>query len=232
MKDLNKCLAEVFGTFMLVFFGVGAAVIAGSAAGELGISLAFGIAIIAAAYSIGHISGAHLNPAVSLGAFISGRMTAIEMAKYIVSQLIGALLGIIAVFGILTFGYSDYSVAEYGIGQNSFGETQMVMAFIFELVATFTFVTVVLGATSKKNPNVAYAGLAIGFTLAVIHIVGIPLTGVSVNPARSIAPALLAGGTALTQLWLFIIAPLVGGAIAGLIYKFIDQEKKEKVEAK
>ena len=208
MKDLNKCLAEIFGTFMLVFFGVGSAVLAGEVTGNLGVSIAFGISIVAAAYSIGHISGAHLNPAVSLGVFVSGRMTVLEMVRYILSQLIGALLGILFIVSILKLGYPDYSIVESGIGQNAFKDGQMGMAIIFELIATFTFVLVILGATSKKNPNGAYAGLVIGFTLAAIHIVGIPLTGVSVNPARSIAPALVAGKTALTQLWVFIVAPL------------------------
>lgn len=226
MKDLNKCLAEVFGTFILVFFGIGAAVISGGAVAELGISIAFGLGVIAAVYSIGHISGAHLNPAISLGAFLSGRMKSLEMVKYIISQIIGAILAVLVIFAILKLGYpDDYDIAIYGIGQNSFLEGQLFMALVFETVATFIFTMVVLGATSKKNTNTAFAGIVIGLTLTAIHIVGIPLTGVSVNPARSIAPAIFAGTESLTQLWVFIVAPLAGGAIAGLIHKFVDKAK-------
>jgi len=238
MEDVKKCLAEMFGTAVLVMFGVGAAIFSGS---ELAIAFAFGIAVIAAAYSIGHISGAHLNPAISLGAFISGRMKLVDMLKYVLSQIIGGILGAGIIFLILKLLLPvDYDFATLGLGQNhlptlmqdlEFGK-QLAVALIFEFVATFIFVTVALGATSKNNPNLAIAGLAIGFTLVAIHILGLAITGVSVNPARSIGPAIFAAimdvKEALPQLWVFIVAPLCGGAVAGIIYR---ERKPKTIEA-
>lgn len=217
---MKKEIAEVFGTFVLVFFGCGAAVL-GFEIGHFGISMAFGVSIVAAAYGIGAISGAHLNPAVSLGMVSSGRMEVGEFIRYSVAQIVGALLAILIVY-LIASGKADYTVAANGLGQNGYGagyngEYTLVAALVFELVATFVFVTVILGATEKGAPA-GFAGLAIGLTLAGIHLVGINVTGVSVNPARSIAPALFAGGTALAQLWVFIAAPLAGGAIAGALY--------------
>lgn len=217
----KKLTAEALGTFILVFFGCGSAVFMGAQIGMMGISLAFGLSIVAAAYGLGAISGAHLNPAVSLGMVTAGRMTIKDFVGYAIAQIIGA---IIAAFVIMTIaqGNADYSVAENGLGQNGFGagylgEYTVAAALIFEIVATFIFVTVILGATANGAPA-AMAGLAIGLTLAAIHLVGINITGVSVNPARSVGPALFVGGKALADLWVFIVAPLAGGALAGLLH--------------
>jgi aquaporin Z len=218
----KKLIAEVLGTFILVLFGCGSAVLMGANIGMMGISLAFGLAIVAAAYGLGAISGAHLNPAVSLGVMMSGRMSMGDFISYSVAQIVGAILGA-GVLLLIASGKSDYTLAGNGLGQNGFGagylgEYSMISALVFEIVMTFLFVTVILGATAKGAPG-AMAGLAIGLTLAAIHLVGIKVTGVSVNPARSIGPALFVGGEALADLWLFIVAPLVGGALAGLVYK-------------
>lgn len=215
----KKSVAEILGTFILVFFGVGSAVLMGAHIGFHGIAMAFGLSIVAAAYGLGAISGAHLNPAVSLGVLLAGRMTAGEFVTYAISQVVGAILGAFVVW-LIASGAPDWSVATSGLGQNGWGPGynggySMGAAFVFELVATFVFVTVILGATQGGSP---FAGLAIGLTLAGIHLVGINVTGVSVNPARSIGPALFAGGAAMGQLWLFIVAPLAGGALAGIVH--------------
>ena len=219
---MKKWIAEALGTLILVLFGCGAAVIAGSLIGFTGIALAFGLAIVAAAYGLGAISGAHLNPAVSLGMVTAGRMSLPEFAGYAVSQIVGAIVGA-GILLVIASGKADYSLATNGLGQNGFGpgylgEYSVVAALVFETVMTFLFVTVILGATEKGAPG-AMAGLAIGLTLTAIHLVGINVTGVSVNPARSIGPALFVGGKAVQQLWVFIVAPLVGGALAGVVYK-------------
>lgn len=215
-------IAEVIGTAILVLFGCGAAVLMGAQIGMLGIALAFGLAIVAAAYGIGPISGAHLNPAVSLGAFLAGRMSAGALASYVVAQVIGAVIGA-AVLYVIASGKAGYDVAVNGLGQNGYGagylgEYSLGSALVFEAVMTFLFVTVILGATQDGAPS-AMAGLAIGLTLAAIHLVGINVTGVSVNPARSFGPALFVGGKAMADLWVFILAPLAGGAVAGLVHR-------------
>ena len=219
---MKKMIAEFIGTFTLVLFGCGAAVIAGADIGLTGISFAFGLALIGMAYGIGPVSGCHINPAVTLGVVASGRMQMGEAVQYMIAQVAGAIAGALVLM-IIASGKADYSVAANGLGQNGWGEGYlgeytMAAAFIFELVATFRFVTVILGATGAGAPS-AMAGLAIGLALVVIHLVGINVTGVSVNPARSIGPALFAGATALSQLWLFIIAPIIGGVLAGLVFK-------------
>ncbi len=221
---MKKLIAEGLGTLILVLFGCGSAVLMGAQIGMLGISLAFGLAIVAAAYGLGAISGAHLNPAVSLGMVTAGRMTIGDFIGYAVAQVIGAILGAGIVLMIAS-GKAGFDVATSagGLGQNGFGpgylgEYSLMAALVFEFVMTFIFVTVILGATHKGAPA-AMAGLAIGLTLAAIHLVGINVTGVSVNPARSIGPAVFVGGTALSQLWVFIVAPLAGGALAGVLYK-------------
>ena len=219
---MKKMIAEFIGTFTLVLLGCGAAVIAGGDIGLMGISFAFGLALIGMAYGIGHVSGCHINPAVSLGAVVAGRMQMGEAVQYIAAQVAGAIAGALVLLMIAS-GKADYSVAENGLGQNGWGagylgEYAMGAAFIFELVATFLFVVVILGSTGAGAPS-AMAGLAIGLALVVIHLVGINVTGVSVNPARSIGPALFAGATALSQLWLFIVAPILGGVLAGLMFK-------------
>lgn len=217
----KKLTAEALGTFILVFFGCGAAVFMGEQIGMMGISLAFGLSIVAAAYGLGAISGAHLNPAVSLGMVTAGRMSVKDFVGYAIAQTIGAIIAALVIM-IIAKGSAGYSVAENGLGQNGFGagylgEYTVAAAVIFEIVATFLFVTVILGATQDGAPA-AFAGLAIGLTLAAIHLVGINITGVSVNPARSVGPALFVGGQALADLWVFIVAPLAGGAIAGLLH--------------
>ncbi|MEL7344456.1 MAG: aquaporin Z [Pseudomonadota bacterium] len=219
---MNKMVAECIGTFTLVLFGCGAAVIAGADIGLTGISFAFGLALIGMAYGIGSVSGCHINPAVSLGMVVAGRMEMAEAVRYIVAQILGAILGALVLL-VIASGKADYSVAENGLGQNGWGagylgEYGLLAAFLFEVVATFLFMVVILGATSANAPA-AMAGLAIGLALVVIHLVGINVTGVSVNPARSIGPALFAGSTALSQLWLFIVAPIIGAAAAGLVFK-------------
>ena len=217
----KKLIAEVLGTLILVLFGCGSAVLMGAQIGMLGISLAFGLAIVAAAYGLGAISGAHLNPAVSLGMVAAGRMSLGDFVGYAISQIIGATLGAGIVY-IIASGKADYTIATNGLGQNGYGagylgEYSLQAALIFEAVMTFIFVTVILGATAQGAPG-AMAGLGIGLTLAAIHLVGINVTGVSVNPARSIGPALFVGGKALADLWVFIVAPLAGGLVAGLVY--------------
>jgi aquaporin Z len=219
---MNKQVAEFIGTFTLVLFGCGSAVIAGPDIGLTGISFAFGLALIGMAYAIGPVSGCHINPAVSLGAVAAGRMTMPEAIKYIIAQVAGATVAALVLLLIVS-GKADYTVAGNGLGQNGWGagylgEYSMVSAFVFEVVATFLFMVVILGATGSGAPA-AMAGLAIGLALVVIHLVGINVTGVSVNPARSFGPALFAGGAALAQLWLFIVAPIIGAVAAGLLFK-------------
>jgi aquaporin Z len=218
----KKLTAEFIGTFILVLFGCGAAVLMGDKIGMHGIAMAFGLAIVAAAYGLGAISGAHLNPAVSLGMVTAGRMSAGDAAGYVVAQMAGALAGAVVLL-VIASGTAGYSLATNGLGQNGYGagylgEYSLTAALVFEFVMTFLFVTVILGSTGPKS-NAAMAGLAIGLTLAAIHLVGINVTGVSVNPARSFGPAVLVGGKALGDLWVFIVAPLAGGALAGVLYK-------------
>lgn len=215
----KKLTAEVIGTFILVLFGCGAAVIGGGAIGFTGISLAFGLAIVAAAYGLGAISGAHLNPAVSFGMVAAGRMTISDAISYSIAQIIGAILGA-GVLYLIASGSAGWTggLGANGYGVGYLGEYSLTAALVFEVVMTFLFVTVILGATGSGSAA-GFAGLAIGLTLAAIHLVGINVTGVSVNPARSIGPALFSGGSALTQLWVFIVAPLVGGLLAGALYK-------------
>jgi aquaporin Z len=219
---LNKMVAEVLGTAILVLFGCGAAVIGSAAIGFTGISLAFGLAIVAAAYGIGAISGAHLNPAVSLGMVAAGRMSIGDFVAYAVAQIIGAILGA-GILYLIASGKADYTIATNGLGQNGYGAGylgaySLTAALVFEAVMTFIFVTVILGATGN-GAAAGFAGLAIGLTLAAIHLVGINVTGVSVNPARSIGPAVFVGGNAMAQLWVFIVAPLAGGLLAGVVYR-------------
>ncbi|MCI5060835.1 MAG: aquaporin [Alphaproteobacteria bacterium] len=227
---MKKEIAEFIGTFTLVLFGCGAAVIAGEQIGILGISFAFGFALIATAYGIGRVSGCHINPAVSFGAFIAGRMSFIDFIRYCVAQCAGAIAGAFVLMTIAQGQMAGYDVASAGLGQNGWGagylgEYTQQAALIFEIVATFIFVTVILGSTHDKA-HPAIAGLAIGLTLVVIHIVGINVTGVSVNPARSLGPAVFVGGQAMEQLWLFVVAPFVGAGLAALRYRFCPVSKE------
>lgn len=220
---MKYAIAEFIGTMTLVLFGCGAAVIAGADIGLTGISFAFGLALIAMAYGIGGVSGCHINPAVTIGAVIAGRLPGAKALTYILAQVAGAVMGAAILYIIATGKGGGYDVAASGLGQNGWGagylgEYTMLSAFVFELVATFLFVVVILGSTSQKAPA-AFAGLAIGLSLVAIHLVGINVTGVSVNPARSFGPALFAGGNALSQLWLFIVAPVLGAIVAGMLFK-------------
>lgn len=219
----KKLAAEFVGTFTLVLFGCGAVVLAGfGVVGQTGIAFAFGLAIVAMAYGIGPVSGCHVNPAVSLAAFLAGRISRDDLIGYVIAQCLGAIVGA----GVLLFianGSPAYNINEVGLGQNAFGlETErqysLLSAFVFELVATFLFCVTILGVT-QKGAHAHMAGLAIGLTLTAIHIVGIQITGVSVNPARSLGPAVWVGGDALLQLWLFFAAPLVGAGLAGLAFR-------------
>jgi aquaporin Z len=213
---VKKFSAELVGTMVLVLFGCGAAVLGPAPFDQLAVSLAFGFAIVAMAYGIGPVSGCHVNPAVSLAAFIAGRMSAKDMLIYWVAQFLGALIGAFLLSLIAKTGTAH--LGQNGWGPGYLGEYSMTAALIFEVVMTAVFVVVILGVSGDKGHG-PFAGVAIGITLAVIHIVGIQVTGVSVNPARSFGPAVLAGGQALGQLWLFIVAPAVGAVLGALLFR-------------
>ncbi len=228
-SKMKKYLAEMVGTMVLVLMGCGSAVFAGNAAGAvsagvgtIGVALAFGLSVVAMAYTIGNISGCHINPAITLGVWLSGRMSGKDALMYMVFQVIGAIIGSAVLFGLVSAGTHNGPTAT---GSNSFADGCMLQAFVAELVFTFIFVLVVLGTTDSRKGAGNAAGLAIGLTLVLIHIVCIPITGTSVNPARSIGPAIFEGGRALSQLWLFIVAPLAGGAAAALAWKCIGSER-------
>lgn len=220
---INKAIAECIGTFVLVLFGTGTAVIGGGVEGIgiLGIAMAFGLSIVAMAYSIGTISGCHVNPAVSIAMFINKRMTAEELVYYIVAQIIGALLGTVTLVTIL----KSSGMALSNLGQNSFGNLGASGSFLVEFVLTFVFILVIIAVTGKKGIT-NLAGIVIGLTLVLVHLLGISLTGTSVNPARSFAPALFAGGEAISQLWIFIIAPILGGIAAAMVGKSLLNTEK------
>ena len=231
---MKKFVAEFIGTFSLVLFGCGSAVIAGNAAvgpagiGLLGISVAFGFAVVAMAYAIGGISGCHINPAVTIGVLTAGKMEAKEAISYIIAQILGAISGA-GVLSLIASGKPGYVMPEWGLGANGWGEGYLsgyntASAFLIETVMTFLFVFVILGTTSKFG-NGAMAGLAIGVTLMLIHLVAIPVTGTSVNPARSIGPAIFSGGKAIAQLWLFIVAPVLGAILGAFVWKFVFEKK-------
>lgn len=213
---VKRFSAEFIGTMVLVLFGCGAAVLGPAPFDQLAVSLAFGFAIVAMAYGIGPVSGCHVNPAVSLAAFVAGRMSAKDMLIYWVAQFLGAIVGAFILSQIAQTGAAN--LGQNGWGAGYLGEYGMHAALIFEVVMTAIFVVVILGVTGDQKHGV-FAGLAIGITLAVIHIVGIQVTGVSVNPARSFGPALLAGGQALSQVWLFFVAPAVGAVIGALLFR-------------
>ncbi len=220
---MKKYLAEFVGTFTLVLFGCGTVVVAGDKVGFLGIAFAFGFALIAMAYGIGPISGCHINPAVSIGVFTAGRMSFGDLVGYIISQCAGAIIASLVLLTIVTGITGGYDIAAKGLGQNGWGagylgEYQIGSAAAFEFVATLLFIIVILGSTQKDAPT-QFAGLAIGLTLAVILIFGINITGVSVNPARSLGPALFVGGKAISQLWLFLVIPSIAGILAGVLFR-------------
>jgi aquaporin Z len=222
---MRKYIAEFLGTFVLVFGGVGSAVLAGSHIGNVGVAFAFGLSLLAMVYTIGPISGCHINPAVTLGVLLAKRIGARDALMYVVAQIFGAIVASALILLIAAGVPNGYNLATGGLGANGFGahspdQYSMVAAFVAEVVLTMFLVVTVLGATDVKAP-VGFAGIAIGLVLTLIHLVGIPITNTSVNPARSIGPALFVQGWALQQLWLFIVAPLVGAVIAALAYAAI-----------
>lgn len=232
----KRCFAEFIGTFWLVFGGCGSAVLAAAfpdvGIGLLGVSFAFGLTVLTMAYAIGHVSGCHLNPAVSVGLLMGGRFKAAELAPYVISQVLGGIAGA-GVLYLIASGKEGFSLgdgfAANGYGEHSPGGYTMMSALVAELVLTFMFLIIILGATDRKAPA-GFAPIAIGLGLTLIHLIGIPVTNLSVNPARSTGPALFVGGWAVAQLWLFWVAPILGAAIAGEVYKALlssDNETKE-----
>ncbi|REA57627.1 aquaporin Z [Dyadobacter luteus] len=225
---MKKYLAEFIGTFWLVLGGCGSAALSAAfpevGIGLLGVSLAFGLTVVTIAYSLGHISGAHLNPAVSVGLWLGGRFSAKDLVPYIIFQILGALVAAGVLQMIVTGnGSAIGDFAANGYGAHSPGKYSMNAALITEFVMTFIFLIVILGATDRKS-SPGFAGLAIGLALTLIHLISIPVTNTSVNPARSISQAVFVGGWALEQVWLFIVAPIAGAAVAAIVYKFINTE--------
>ncbi|TMA98392.1 MAG: aquaporin Z [Deltaproteobacteria bacterium] len=219
---MNRYIAEFLGTFVLVFASCGSAVLAGDKIGFLGVSLAFGLSLLAMVYAIGPISGCHINPAVTVGILMSKKMDAKYAGGYIVAQVLGAIVaaGLLLLIAKGAPGGYDPSVAGFaanGYGDHSPGHYSLLSAFLVEIVLTFFLVFTVLGATDIRAP-VGFAGISIGFVLTLVHLVGIPVTNTSVNPARSIGPAIFVGGWALSQLWVFIVAPVIGAVIAAAVY--------------
>ena len=226
---MKRYISELIGTMVLVLFGCGSAAIAGAVLGNLGIAMAFGLSIVAMAYVIGDISGCHINPAVSIGMWIDGRMETKDLIMYIIFQCIGAIIGTAILAVLINSAPILGGYMSTGLGQNGFGAASTVGinlygALITEVILTFVFVFTVLGVTRSEKTSVV-AGIVIGLTLAFVHIMGIPLTGTSVNPARSLAPALFMGGVALQQVWVFIVAPIIGAVIAGLAHKGLYTEE-------
>jgi aquaporin Z len=224
MSVMKRSLAEVMGTFWLVFGGCGAAVLSAGfpevGIGLLGVSFAFGLTVLTMAYAIGHISGCHLNPAVSIGLWAGGRFKTNELLPYIVAQVIGGVLGA-GVLYVIASGQAGFDVsgglASNGYGAHSPGGYSVVSALVAEIVLTFMFLMIILGATDSRAPQ-GFAPIAIGLGLTLIHLIGIPVTNLSVNPARSTGPAIFVGSWALSQLWLFWVAPIVGAFLAGYVY--------------
>ena len=220
MKSFKKYVAEFIGTFVLVLFACGTAAVVGCSAkfgtGYLLTALAFGLVIVAMAYSIGNVSGCHINPAVSIAMLVSGKMTFKDFIGYVVAQFAGAIAGAAVLMAIVG--------KDSGLGANGLYNGSICLSFIIEVILTFAFVIAILGVTSKES-NASVAGIVIGLTLTLVHILGISFTGTSVNPARSFGPALFVGGEALKSVWVFILAPLVGGVLAALVYKALTSEK-------
>lgn len=225
MQSFNKYVAEFIGTFVLVLFGCGSAATAGGELGYLGIAMAFGLSIVALAYVIGPISGCHVNPAVSLVMLVSRKLSAKDFYGYVVAQVAGAVAGSALLYAII----DSTGKAVTSLGQNGFGEgygigITALMAFVVEIVLTFVFAYAILGVTSEAG-NGRVAGLVIGLTLAFVHILGIGLTGTSVNPARSFGPAILLGGEAWSELWVFVTAPFIGALLALAAYRLLNVRK-------
>jgi aquaporin Z len=223
--ELRRPAAEALGTFVLVFGGVGTAVIAGDKVGNLGIAFAFGLSLLAMAYAIGPISGCHINPAVTLGLLVSRRIAPQEAVRYWIGQIVGAIVAAGLLLAVVGARKGGYDAGTQGLGANGYGAHSPSgypwgAAFVVEVVLTAFLVFTVLAATDRIA-DVAFAGIPIGLVLTLIHLVGIPVTNLSVNPARSIGPALFVGGWALSQLWLFIVAPLLGAALASLLHRWL-----------
>jgi len=236
MNDIRKYAAELTGTFALVLIGCGSAVIAGRQSeviigqqiGFLGISFAFGLTVLAMVYTIGNISGCHINPAITIAMLVAGKIKLRDAVIYIIVQCVGAIIAAGILLAIAT-GQAGYSLATYGLGQNGYAaqspeKYSLAACFIAEVVLTALFLFVIFGSTSKNAPA-GFAGMSIGLSLVLIHLVGIPITGTSVNPARSLGPAIFVGGEALSQLWLFWVAPIIGGVVAALAWKYIFEQK-------
>lgn len=232
MSQLRRTSAEFLGTFWLVFGGCGSAVLAAAfpevGIGLLGVSLAFGLTVLTMAYSIGHISGCHLNPAVTIGLWAARRFPAKDILPYIVAQIAGAIVAAIALY-VIASGKADFSLAVNGLATNGFGAASpggytLASGMLIEIILTFGFLVVILGSTDTRAPA-GFAPLAIGLALTLIHLISIPVTNTSVNPARSTGPALIMGGVALQQLWLFWVAPLIGGVLGGIAYRMLSAEE-------
>jgi aquaporin Z len=232
MKLINKLGAEFIGTFWLVLGGCGSAVLAAAypelGIGFAGVALAFGLTVLTLVYGFGHISGAHFNPAVSVGLWIGGRFEAKELLPYIIAQVLGGLAGAAILYIIATgkAGFELGGFAANGFGEHSPGGYDLTAVLVTEIVMTFMFLIIILGATDKRAPQ-GFAGIAIGLGLTLIHLISIPVSNTSVNPARSTSQAIFVGGWAVEQLWLFWVAPIVGAILAGLVYKFVAGNDKE-----
>jgi aquaporin Z len=226
--DCKKYAAELIGTAALVLIGCGSAAIAGHYIGNVGIAFAFGLTVLVMVYAVGNISGCHINPAITVAMLVAGKIKGKDAIWYVVSQCIGAIIGAGILLAIAK-GLPGYSTAVNGLGQNGFGVHSpagysLGACFVAELVLTALFLFVIFGSLSEKAPK-GFAGISIGFTLVLIHLVAIPITGTSVNPARSLGPAVFVGGDALPQLWLFWVAPIVGGILAAIIWKYAFAQK-------
>lgn len=221
MNALKKYIAEFIGTCVLVLFACGTAAVVGCSAeqgtGYLLTALAFGLVIVAMAYSIGNVSGCHINPAVSIAMLVAKKLSVKDFIGYVVAQFLGAIVGALILMALVG--------KDSGLGANALYQNNIGLSLLVEVILTFVFVIAILGVTSKES-NSAVAGIVIGLTLTLVHILGISFTGTSVNPARSFGPALLMGGEALANVWVFIVAPLAGGVLAALVYQFITAEKK------
>jgi aquaporin Z len=234
----RRAIAEFFGTFWLVFGGCGSAVLAAAfpalGIGFVGVALAFGLTVLTMVYAIGHISGGHLNPAVSVGLCVGKRFPASDLPAYIAAQVLGAIAGA-GVLYVIASGRAGFDVsagfASNGYGAHSPGGYSLLAAAVAEVVLTFMFLFVILGATDRRAPQ-GFAGIAIGLALTLIHLVSIPVTNASVNPARSTAPAIFVGGWALAQLWLFWVAPIAGAVLAGIVYPALAGPVGEKAAAR
>ena len=227
MKSANTLVAEAFGTFWLVFGGCGSAVLAAAfpqlGIGFVGVSLAFGLTVLTMAYAVGHVSGGHFNPAVTVGLWAGGRFPARDVVPYIVAQVVGGIIAAFTLYWIAS-GKGGWELTTGGMASNGFGERSpggfdMISGFITEVLLTAMFLFIIMGATHGRAPA-GFAPIAIGLALTLIHLISIPVTNTSVNPARSTGPALVEGGIALQQLWLFWVAPLIGGALGGMIYRY------------